>query len=48
MQLKSLAQVQSALTDIEKAAGNARTLKEIGKTYTTETLKAALAQSTLN
>ena len=47
MQLKSLAQTQSVLADINNAAGDLRLLKDIGKTYTTETLKAALAQSTL-
>ena len=51
MQLKSLAKTQDALIDIgnlENAANSMEALKKIGKSYTTETLKAALAQSDLN
>ncbi len=50
-QLKSLAQIQSVLTatkNLQNVANQRETLKSIGRTYTTETLKAALAQSTLN
>ncbi|MDE6421586.1 MAG: hypothetical protein K2K87_13840, partial [Lachnospiraceae bacterium] len=50
-QLKSLAKTQDALADIDNlknAANSIDALKDIGKSYTTETLKSALAQSTLN
>ena len=50
-QLQSLAQVQSALTDIkniENVVSETEQLINIGKSYTTETLKAAIAQSTLD
>ena len=51
MQLKSLAQVQSALVDISNLRyirNQLETLQNIGKSYTTATLNSALAQSTLN
>lgn len=50
-QLKSLAQIQSVLTDVANLRNigiNVNDLQEIGRSYTTATLKAALAQSTLN
>jgi len=56
MQLKSLAQTTRALNDITAIINNpfstthemGASLITAGRTYTTETLKAALAQSTLN
>ena len=51
MQLKSLAKTQDALIDIDNlknAANEFKALKDIGKSYTTETLKAAIAQSTID
>lgn len=50
MQLKSLAKTQDALIDInnlKETTNSINALKNIGKSYTTETLKAAIAQSTL-
>ena len=51
MQLKSLAKTQDALIDIDNlknAANEIEALTNIGQSYTTETLKSALAQSTLD
>lgn len=51
MQLKSLAKMQDALIDIDNLKNmtdTANALRDIGESYTTETLKAAMAQSTLN
>lgn len=48
MQLKSLAKTTDLLNVIEKSNKTSEDLEEIGRTYSRETLKAALAQSTLN
>ena len=47
-QLKSLAKTTDALDAIKNAGANKNNLKKVGESYTTETLKAAIAQSTLN
>ncbi len=48
MQLKSLAKTTDALNAINTSYKAPKNLKSIGRSYTTETLKAAIAQSTLN
>ena len=47
MQLKSLAKTTDALNAINTSNKAQKNLKAIGRSYTTETLKAAIAQSTL-
>lgn len=47
-QLKSLAKTTEAVNVIAKSSKTYKELESIGRSYTTETLKAALAQSTLN
>lgn len=51
MQLKSLANIHSILFDIDNLKNTTKSMKalnDIGKSYTTETLKSAIAQSDLN
>ncbi len=48
MQLKSLAKTTDALNAINTSNRRRENLEAIGRSYTTETLKAAIAQSTLN
>lgn len=45
--MKSLAKTTEALDVIKKTSKSYEELREIGRSYTTETLKAAIAQSTL-
>ena len=47
MQLKSLAKIQDALNSIRNLGFATEELESIGRSYTTETLKAAIAQSEL-
>lgn len=47
-QLKSLAKTTEAVNAIKKAGNATEELRAIGRSYTTDTLKAAIAQSTLN
>ncbi len=48
MQLKSLAKTTDALNAINTSSKARENLETIGRSYTTETLKAAIAQSTLD
>ena len=47
MQLKSLAQINNALNDINNSSSRKKELSYIGKKYTSDVLKSAISKSTL-
>ena len=48
MQLKSLAQINNALHDINKSSKFGYNLEPIGKKYPSDVLKSAISESTLD
>ena len=48
MQLKSLAQINNALNDINNVSKSGNILDSIGEKYTSDVLKSAISESTLD
>ena len=48
MQLKSLAKVNNALNDINNGSKSSNILDSIGKKYSSDVLKSAISESTLD